>query len=109
MVEQNDSFLRPTKRYSDEDLWSTILDEDSICRQAVHFRDFDKDLIFSGYVESFSQNEVNRELVLKDTVVRTNGGQKLFDAPRLYVSCEKNSFLLEFPTDTEKEGENDGK
>lgn len=102
-------FLRATKRYGDEDLWSTILDEDSICGQAVHFRDFDKDLIFSGYVESFSQNEVNRELVLKDTVVRTNGGQKLFDAPRLYVSCEKNSFLLEFPTDTEKEGENDGK
>jgi len=49
-------------------------------------------------LESFSQNEVNRELVLKDTVVRTNGGQKLFDAPRrLYVSCEKKFVSIGIP------------
>ena len=46
-------FLRATKRYGDEDLWSTILDEDSICGQAVHFRDFDKDLIFRDMLKAF--------------------------------------------------------
>ena len=102
-------FFGATRRINDEDLWSTVLDEDSIGGQPVHLRDFDKGLIFSGWVESFSQNESSRELVLTDTEVRTECGEILFEASRLYVSCEKNSFLLEFPKITEEKGENDGK
>jgi len=114
--------LGATRRISDGDLWSTILNEDSIGGKHIHFHDTAKGLIYTGLLDKFSENEIDRELVLLNVTVYSNDHynteqegdsdtelQELFKARRLYVSCEKNSFLLEFPNNIEEEGENDGK
>lgn len=94
-------YLNATERLGDEDLWSTILKEDKP-GDPIYFRDCAKDLIYAGWVESYSQNEDNREMVLRNVSVykdaRLEGGstQHLFDTPRLYVSCDKNSVLIDF-------------
>ena len=103
-------FLNTTERLGDEDLWSTILNEYQLS-DPIYFRDCAKDLIYLGWVDSFSQNEDNREMVLRDVRVykdvRLEDGstQHLFNTPRLYVSCDKNSILINFPNLSESEGD----
>ena len=103
-------FLNTTERLGDEDLWSTILNEYQL-GDPIYFRDCAKDLIYLGWVDSFSQNEDNREMVLRDVReykdVRLEDGstQHLFNTPRLYVSCDKNSILINFPNLSESEGD----
>ena len=103
-------YLNATERLGDEDLWSTILNEYQLS-DPIYFRDCAKDLIYLGWVDSFSQNEDNREMVLRDVRVykdvrlEDGSAQHLFDTPRLYVSCDKNSILINFPNLSESEGD----
>jgi hypothetical protein len=88
-----------TKRYGDEDVWDyTFNAHASIASvEYIHFRDFEKELIYGGWVATFSETEKLRELVLQDVEVYNFDGQALYSVPMLYLARAPENLHIEFP------------
>ncbi len=89
--------LRVTKRSSDSDLWDSFnTDEDF---RWVFVRDHKRDLVYFGWVQSFSESERERELILRDVNVYTNRqpAGKLYHLEALYLAREKDDITIEVP------------
>jgi hypothetical protein len=89
--------IRATNRYGDEDVWDFILNADSPSVEYINLRDFDKEITYAGWVETFSEAEKVRELVLRDVKVFNFQGDELFSAPRVYVARPVDTIDIEFP------------
>jgi len=72
-----------TRRYGDEDIWEFTFNSRRAEVGYVHFRDFDKKLAYSGYVEAFSESGKQRELVLRDVIVYDFDGNLIMETPRV--------------------------
>jgi len=86
-----------TKRHGDEDIWDLTFNERGASVEYVHLRDFEKGIIYTGWVIAFSDTDKIRELVLRDAVVYNFDGQILFEAPRVYVARAMDKIDIEFP------------
>lgn len=86
-----------TKTYGDEDVWDYTFNSSDPSVEYIHFRDFDKKLVFGGWVSSFSGNEKMRELVLRDVVVYDFDGSELYTTPMLYLARDPENIHIEFP------------
>lgn len=86
-----------TKQYGDEDVWDYTLNSPVPNVEFVSFRDFDKEIIYSGYVSAFSDTEKLRELVLRDAAVYDFSGSLLYEMPMIYISRKPDDLHLEFP------------
>ena len=53
-----------TKRFGDEDVWDFTFNARDRNVEYVHVRDFDKKIVYAGWVDLFSDTEKVRELVL---------------------------------------------
>lgn len=96
-----------TRRYGDEDVWSFTFNSDMAAVEYVHFRDLEAGYIFAGWVNTYSESEENRELLLRDAVVYLADGTEISKPPYLYISRPKSSIWIEFPY--KAEGYNDVK
>ena len=63
----------------------------------MNIRDFDKKITYAGYVESFSESEKQRELVLRDVVAYDFDGREIFRTPRMYLARKADNIDIEFP------------
>ncbi len=93
-------FVRATKltqRYGPEDVWDYTFSGKDPLFGFIHLRDFEKEIIYAGKVELYSESEKLRELVLSEVVVYRFDGSELFDAPRVYISRDKDNIDIEFP------------
>lgn len=90
-------FIRATNRYGDEDVWSFTLNFWQANVEYVHFRDLEYDLVFAGWVATFSEDEDYRELLLRDAIVYNADGTEITQSPYLYISRPKNNIWMEFP------------
>jgi hypothetical protein len=86
-----------TRRYGDEDVWSYTLNSDQAHVEYVHLRDLENGFIFAGWVNTYSESEDYRELLLRSVIVYDEGGKEISSAPLLYLSRPKNNIWLEFP------------
>ena len=91
-----------TKRYGDEDIWEFMFNSDRPEVEYVHVRDFDKKLAYAGWVESWSESDRQRELVLKDVIVSDFDGNQLFKTPRVYLARKADNLDIEFPYGVEE-------
>lgn len=96
-----------TKRYGDEDVWDYTFNSPDPAVEYVHVRDFDKRLVFAGWVSLFSESDKLRELVLRDVQVfnleeNEQGGavEPLYSIPRLYLARDPTNIHIEFPYQT---------
>jgi hypothetical protein len=89
--------IKATKRFGDEDVWDFTFNSDSANVEYVHLRDFDKEIVYSGWVEAFSETDKIRELVLRDVKVFNFEGVELFDTPRVYIARPMDNIDIEFP------------
>lgn len=89
--------IRATKRFGDEDVWDYMFNSNSATVEYVHLRDFDKRIVYAGWVEVFSETDKIRELVLRDVVVYSFDGPKLFNTPRVYIARAMDKIDIEFP------------
>lgn len=88
-------FLRITKRHSDVDTWSYVMN--SKVEPWVTVRDQKKKLNYDGYIDVFSQGEGDRELLLSRVVVYDDStGDELYRVPLMYLPLKSVDFLLEF-------------
>jgi hypothetical protein len=86
-----------TKRYGDEDIWDFVFNSGRAEVEYVHLRDFDKKITYAGWVESWSESEKQRELVLKDVQVFDFEGNMLFETPRVYIARKADNIDIELP------------
>lgn len=98
-------WIGATRRYGDEDVWSYTLNSGRPHVEYVHFRDMENGYTFAGWINTYSESEDHRELLLRDVIVYDEEGTEISRAPHLYISRPKNNIWLEFPY--KEEGYND--
>lgn len=86
-----------TRRYGDEDVWSFTLNSNRAAVEYGHFRDLENGYIFAGWINTYSENEENRELLLRDVIVYDEEGSEISRSPFLYISRPRTNIWLEFP------------
>lgn len=86
-----------TKKFGDEDVWDFTFNSNDIAVEYIHFRDLENKLVYAGWVNTFSETDRVRELVLLDVIVYDFDGQELYRTPRLYLARAPESIHIEFP------------
>ena len=86
-----------TRKYGDEDVWDFTFNSTDAAVEYVHFRDFENKLIYAGWVNTFSETDKVRELVLLDVIVYDFDGEPLYETPRMYLARPPGSIHIEFP------------
>jgi len=106
------TWLGITRKYGTEDVWDYTFSRGDPSASFIHLRDFEKKIIYAGYVLRFSESEKLRELVLAEVAVYSFEGDELFTAPRVYIARDKEDIDIAFPVGPEtpdvQSGEDDG-
>ena len=93
--------IRATKKYGDEDVWDLTFNSSEAKPDYVHVRDFDKGIVYAGWVEAFSETGKLRELLLSDVIVYGNSdGEDTTEETEirfLYIARDKTDIHIEFP------------
>lgn len=89
--------IRATKRYGDEDVWDFTFNSSSPSVRFVNVRDFDKKIVYAGWVKAFSETGRLRELTLLDVELYDFDGKLLYATPRLYLARQPGDIHIEFP------------
>jgi hypothetical protein len=86
--------LRVSRKFADNDVWGYLMNSGVIGWIVV--RDHSKNVMYQGYLTTFSTTEDPRELILRDaTVFENSSGAKLYDVSSLYLSLEKKNVVVE--------------
>ncbi len=88
---------RLTTRYGTEDVWDYTFSRKDPMFGYLNLRDFDKEVIYSGFIELYSESDKLREVVLRDAIAYSFDGTELFKAPRVYIARDKDNIDIEFP------------
>lgn len=98
--------LHVSDKYGDENLYTFFLNAREVTW--VWVRDPDKGLTYEGLVESFSDSDTIRELVLQDVkVYRYEDSEFLYEVPALYLSYPIGSLIIEMAPSGAKENNNE--
>lgn len=89
--------IRATRKYGDEDVWDFTFNSKDVAVEYVHFRDFASQWVYCGWVNTFSETDKLRELVLLDVIVYNFDGEELYTTPRLYLARSPENIHIEFP------------
>jgi hypothetical protein len=92
--------IRFSAKFGDINLYTHFLNSPDV--QAVYFRDLKSNLTYHGLVESFSENDDIKEIVLRNVVVyynegKVNGPIELYRLNSVYLSRPTNEVLIEVP------------
>jgi len=91
---------RVTKKFGDDDVWSYFLNSKDV--EWVWVRFPERDIVYEGWVQSLSDSEGLRELVLQEVKVFSNStSQLLYELPAAYLSGPPSQFIVELPPSTE--------
>ncbi|MDA3779788.1 MAG: hypothetical protein PF487_06170 [Bacteroidales bacterium] len=81
-------------KYGDENLYSYYLNKKEI--DWIYIRDYDRNTLYQGRIQDFSENTVCQEIVLNDVSVYQNEDSvKLYDIPTLYISRKIGNLVIE--------------
>ena len=95
-----------TRKYGDEDVWDFTFNAREAAVEYVHVRDFENGYVYAGWVNTFSETDKLRELVLLDVIVYDLAGIEKYTMPRMYLARSPENMNIEFPY--VKNGANDG-
>ncbi|MFN3558804.1 MAG: DUF6338 family protein [Brevundimonas sp.] len=87
-----------TNTYGDEDVWDFTFNSAERRVTYVNIRDFNKNLTYSGYVNTFSSSGKLRELVLSDVKIYDDAGLLLLETPLIYLARPQDDLHIEFPS-----------
>jgi len=84
-----------SKRFGDRDVWGYIFNAESVEWATV--RDNKYDLTYDGWVEAFSDDSRNAELLLREVCVyRTSTGDQIDRIDGLYIARDPHDVTIEF-------------
>lgn len=96
VVNRFGKWLKLTNKYGDENLYSYFLNAKEV--EEVYVRDIENGLTYHGLINSFSENDDIKELVLIDVVVyEYESSKKLYELDKIYLSKSKESLIIELP------------
>lgn len=83
-----------TNKFGEPNVWSFTFNSRDV--RWVNVRDFAHNLMYRGYVQTFSDVEDTRELLLTDvTVYNETTGRRLYDARSMYLARNKDDITIE--------------
>jgi hypothetical protein len=86
--------LSVSSKYGDENLFYYFLNSPEI--DWIYIRDKERELIYQGRVESYSENEKIHEMVLTDVIVYSYYNQdKLYTTPTIYICKDLGKLQIE--------------
>ena len=89
--------LRITKKFGELDVWGYFLNMNEVVWVTV--RDHANDLIYDGWVQAFSDDSKEAELLLRDvSVYKNKTGQPLYQIGGLYISRNREDITIECRT-----------
>ena len=86
-----------TKTYGDEDVWDFTFNSQKAVVEYVHVRDFQNRIVYAGWVDTFSETDKLRELVLSNAQIFDFDGNMLFEIPLVYLARAPENIHIEFP------------
>jgi hypothetical protein len=88
-------WLKITKRSGELDVWGFTFNSPNI--QFATIRDLKNDLIYDGWIQSFSDDAKTSELLLRDVAVfRNSDGNLLYSVGAIYLCVEQKNTAIEF-------------
>ena len=93
--------LRVTQKFGEINVWGYTLNQSRV--KWVTVRDLREDLVYDGYVQAFSDDGGDAELLLLDVnVYRNSEAGLLYHVDSLYVSRDRRAIILEFSDTSDK-------
>lgn len=90
--------LKITRKFGELDVWGYLMNSSDT--EWVTVRDIANNLMYDGWVQAFSDNSKEAELLLGDVVVYKNDtGEKLYDVDSQYLSLDRNNISIEIRRD----------
>ena len=96
------NWSKATTTHGRRDIWDLTFSRSDERVKYVHVRDFEKGIIYAGWVGGYSETGKLRELLLVDVRVWDNSG-KSTDVPMLYLSRQDSDLHVEFPHTPEED------
>lgn len=85
-----------TKKYGGDSVYYYAMEQEQVVWARARL--FDQDIWYEGLIDSFSEDEDNKEIYLKSVVVyRISDSEKLYELESVYLSLSKNGVILEIP------------
>ena len=91
-------WLRLTEHFSERDLWTRLLTRGFSRRKFVKITDTAKRLVFTGWVEGFSEYDDSRELHLSEVEVYDFDDLLVSKSETTYLALPKDSIWIDFLT-----------
>lgn len=89
--------IKATRKFGDEDVWNFTLNNPKPDVEYVQVRDFGKKIVYSGWIDSFSEAAHIRELLLRDVQIHDFAGNFLYEMPHVYIARAVDDIQLDFP------------
>ena len=91
-----------SNKIGDVDIWSFI--SSAIKMEWVVIRDFERDLMFVGWIDSYSDSTDDKdEIFLRDVIVKKNSTEEiLYETPGMYIIGARERMIIEFYQDLNK-------
>jgi len=87
--------IKMTKKFGELDVWGYTFNSKNI--EYVTVRDHKNNLVYDGWVQSFSDDSENAELLLRDVSIYTNDTiERLYQVGAIYLSLNKEDIAIEF-------------
>lgn len=86
-----------TKKFGELDVWGYMLNMEEVVWVTV--RDHQNDLIYDGWVQAFSDDSKDAELLLRDvSVYKNSSGERLYQVGAVYLSRQRHDISIECRT-----------
>jgi hypothetical protein len=103
LINRFGKLIKLTNKYGDENLYSYFLNAKEV--EEVYVRDIQNKLTYHGLVNSFSETDEIKELVLLDVIVYDyETSEKLYSLDKIYLSKSKENLIIELPYKTNDNG-----
>lgn len=91
------NLIKATKKSGNVDVWNFTLNSSKPEVEYVQVRDFAKEIVYSGWVDAFSEAAHIRELLLRDVQIHDFSGNFLYEMPYVYIARAVDDIQMDFP------------
>lgn len=96
LINKFGKYIKLSNKYGDENLFSYFLNAKEV--DEVYVRDIENKLTYHGFVNSFSETDEIKEIVLLDVVVYDyETSTELYALDKIYLSKSKENLIIELP------------
>lgn len=86
--------LKITKKFGELDVWGYLMNSNDVSWITV--RDLDRNLMYDGWIQAFSDNSKEAEILLGDVIVyRNDTGEFLYEVTSQYLSLDRSKIVIE--------------